>query len=115
MSGQSRPRSANFRSPLKVHAGDEAGEFHKRARLSDAAFKRAMLAARRGGRERFSIGIIEAPSTEHPVFTPHRAFLPISNTSPAALCAEEGAEGDLQQREEGAVPSTPRTDNTRLK
>ena len=115
MSRQSRPRSTNFRPPLKVHAGDEAGEFHKRARLSDAAFKRAMLAARRGGQECFSIGIIETPSTEHPVFTPHRALFPISSTSPAALCAEEGAEGDPQQREDRAVPSTPRTDDTRLK
>jgi hypothetical protein len=102
MSRRSRPRKGSLRAPLKVHAGDEAGEFHKRARLSDAAFKRAMLAARHSGRERFSIGIVDTPSTEHPVFAPHRAVAPIRMTSPAALCAEEGAEGDLQQRDEGA-------------
>ena len=105
MSRRSRPRNANLRAPLKVHAGDEAGEFHKRARLSDAAFKRAMLAARHSGGERFSIGIVDTPSTEHPVFIPHRALAPIRTTSPAALCAEEGreGEGDLQQRDAGAL------------
>jgi len=100
----------NFGAPLKVHAGDEAGEFHKRAVRSDAAFKRALLAARRDGRERFAIGIIQKPSTEHPVFTPHRALEPISTTSPAALCAEEGAESDLQNPDDGAGATSPRTD-----
>src|SRR4051794_26989723 len=109
MSNRSPPRKLHFSAPLKVHAGDEAGEFHKRAKLSDAAFKRALLAARRDGREHFAIGTIETPSTAHPVFTPHRALEPIGNTSPAPLCADEGAESDLQQPDDPAAPIGPRT------
>lgn len=56
----------NADPPLKVHAGDEAAEFRKRALQSDQAFKRAMLEARRGQQEHFALGVIETPSTAHP-------------------------------------------------
>jgi hypothetical protein len=78
-------RSANPGPPQKVHVGDEAGQFRKRARQSDKAFKLAMLAARRQGLENFVLGIEQAPATTHPKFTPAITELPHSASAMADL------------------------------
>ncbi len=49
---------------------------HEQRRTGDAAFKRAMLRARKLGREQFRIGVDVRPCTEFPAFIPHHAAPP---------------------------------------
>jgi hypothetical protein len=67
----------------------ELAEARRAAVDGDRAFKRAMLAARITGTERFSIGVDARPGTQNPMAMPRP--LQRSNGSPAAACADLGA------------------------
>lgn len=53
-------------------------------------FYQAMLAARRAGLEKFVLGVVTAPGTDHAKFSPSRGFPMSGSSSPAASCAELG-------------------------
>lgn len=79
-----------FESRTEPLNTEEERDEHRRRMAGDAAFKRAMLNARRWKRERFALGVDARPGTEHPRFMePGR---PVSIRSPAQWCAEAGSE-----------------------
>jgi hypothetical protein len=76
-----------------VTGTSEAQREHRTRQCGDLRFKRAMLRAREEGASESAHvvpGVVRGAGTRRPCFTPPRT--PLRTTSPAALCAELGAD-----------------------